>query len=100
METTVRRAILSLALEKYAPSGHMPAMTSHELLDVLLSTLVRSHGGDRRRWRLVLGRIRVHSLETHPHCNWSVAPAGSARENALIERMLDELRAVHPVIAR
>jgi hypothetical protein len=93
-------SILLSPLEKYLLAGHMAPMTRHDLLDILLSTLMRSHGGDRRRWRLALGPIQVHSLETHPHCNWSVAPAGSARENAVIERMLDDLRVVHPVISR
>ena len=73
-------------------------MTTHDLLDMLLATLVRVHGGQRRRWRAVIGAIRVHPLDTHPHCNWSIAPMGSARENAAIERLLDDLRADHPIV--
>lgn len=73
-------------------------MTAHELQDVLLSTLVRRHGGERRRWRAAMGTIRIHPLETHPHCNWSIAPSGSVRENAAIERLLDDMRGDHPIV--
>ena len=73
-------------------------MTAHDLLYLLLATLVRVHGGQRRRWRHAVGTVRLHSLDTHPHCNWSIAPMGSARENAAIERLLDDLRADHPII--
>lgn len=74
-------------------------MTPHQLTDLLISTLVRAHGGERRRWRLVIGPIRVHSLDTHPHCNWSIAPSGSARENAAVEGLLDDIRGSHPIVS-
>lgn len=73
-------------------------MSTHDLLDILLSTLVRAHGGQRRRWRSVIGAIRVHGLDTHPHCNWSISPGGTARENAVIERLLDDLRGSYPIV--
>lgn len=75
-------------------------MTAHELQDILLSTLVRLHGGERRRWRAALGPIRVHSLQTHPHCNWSLAPSGTTGENAKIERLLDDVRGRYPIVSR
>lgn len=75
-------------------------MTAHELQDILLSTLVRQHGGERRRWRAPMGPIRVHPLETHPHCNWSLAPSGTTGENARIERLLDDIRGRHPIVSR
>ncbi|ATE65633.1 hypothetical protein [Rhizorhabdus dicambivorans] len=75
-------------------------MNAHQLIDLLLSRLVRAHGGERRRWRLVIGPVRIHSVETHPHCNWSVAPSGSARETGLVERLLDEVRVSHPIVSR
>ncbi|SDF18868.1 hypothetical protein SAMN05216557_102465 [Sphingomonas carotinifaciens] len=82
-----------------APMGlTRPSMTRDDLLDILLSTLVKQVGGTRRRWRIVLGDVRVYSAETHPHCNWSLAPAGTAGENAAVERTLDDLRGRHPIV--
>lgn len=75
-------------------------MTASELQDLLLATLVRSCGGTQRRWRMALGPIRVRDPATHPHCNWSVNPSGSAGEIAAIERLLDDLRLTHPIVSR
>ncbi len=71
-------------------------MTSGMLLDLFLSTLVRQAGGNRRRWRLVVGDVRLYDPATHPHCNWSITPTGSASENDTVERIADDLRLKHP----
>ena len=73
-------------------------MTSGMLHDLFLSTLVKQAGDNRRRWRLVLGEIRLYDPATHPHCNWSVTPTGSAGENDTIERIADDLRLRHPLV--
>lgn len=73
-------------------------MTANELQDLLITALVRKAGGTRRQWRMAIGPIRLHDRATHPHCNWSVAPSGSSREIAEIERLLDDVRLSHPVI--
>lgn len=73
-------------------------MNVSELQDLIVRTLVRSFGGSPRRWRIVLGPIRLHDLATHSHCNWSVAPSGGTREVAQIERLLDTLRLDHPIV--
>ena len=73
-------------------------MKPHQLQDLIVATLVRQNGGERRRWRSALGPMRIHDLATHPHCNWSYSPAGSVRENAAIERLLDDLRGAHPIV--
>jgi hypothetical protein len=73
-------------------------MTSGALQDLFLSTLVRKAGGNRRRWRLVLGDMRVYSVATHPHCNWTVTPTGTYAENDIVERIADELRVTHPIV--
>lgn len=73
-------------------------MTAQDLADLLMAKLVREHGGGRRRWRIAIGDVRVYSLLTHPHCNWAVAPSGNVRENAAIERCVDDLREQHPVV--
>ncbi|OHT20603.1 hypothetical protein BHE75_02602 [Sphingomonas haloaromaticamans] len=74
-------------------------MTSSELQNLIVATLTRNAGGSRRRWRLVVGPVRVYSLGTHPHCNWSVAPSGSAGENAVVEDLIDTIRSAHPIVA-
>ena len=75
-------------------------MTASELQELLVSTLLRQVGGTRRQWRMAVGPVRLHDLATHPHCNWSVAPSGGAREVAAIERLLDDVRLSHPFIQR
>lgn len=74
-------------------------MTASEVQDLLVSTLARRSGGSLRRWRLVVGPVRLHDAATHPHCNWSVDPSGSAREIGAVEQLLDEVRLTHPIIA-
>ncbi|PTD26362.1 hypothetical protein CV103_04820 [Sphingomonas fennica] len=74
-------------------------MTSSELQNLIVATLTRNAGGSRRRWRLVVGPVRVYSLGTHPHCNWSVAPSGSAGENTVVEDLIDTIRSAHPIVA-
>ena len=76
------------------------AMLASDLRDLFVSTLAREAGGDRRRWRIAVGEIRLYSLATHPHCNWAVSPSGSIGEMAAVERLADLLRARHPIVTR
>lgn len=73
-------------------------MTAHELADIFIRALIRDIGGTRRRWRAVIGEVRVYSPETHPHCNWSIEPIGGAGENAAVERLADRLRGEYPIL--
>jgi hypothetical protein len=73
-------------------------MTSGALQDLFLATLVRRAGGNRRRWRLVIGDITVYATATHPHCNWALTPTGTAAENDIVERIADDLRVTHPIV--
>jgi hypothetical protein len=73
-------------------------MTSGELHDLFLSTLVREAGGTRRHWRLVVGDVKLYPVETHPHCNWTVTPNGTAAATGEVERIADMLRARHPIV--
>ena len=75
-------------------------MTVSDLRAQFVATLTRSHGGNPRRWAQALGDIRLHSLATHSHCNWSIAPSGSAAETDAIEALADTLRLHHPVVTR
>lgn len=73
-------------------------MNASRLQDLLVTRLTRAHGGTQRRWRNVVGTVKLHDRATHPHCNWSLAPAGEAGEVAAVERLLDELRLEHPIL--
>ncbi len=75
-------------------------MTASQLLDLLIAALIRKAGGSKRGWRLAVGPVRVYDPATHPHCNWSVSPMGSASENAHIERLLDDIRLTYPLVVR
>jgi hypothetical protein len=74
-------------------------MQSSQLQDLIVSKLALEHGGTKRRWRIAVGPIKLHSSATHAHCNWSVAPSGTPRENSQIERLMDDLRLAHPVVS-
>lgn len=73
-------------------------MTAADLADLFVKTLLREAGGNRRNWRAAMGKMRVYSVETHPHCNWSITPSGSALENAWIEKVADRLRGDVPIV--
>lgn len=73
-------------------------MLPADLRDLFLTLLTRRHGGSRRRWRMVVGEVKLYSRATHPHCNWSISPSGTAGENAAVEAVSDELRAAHPLV--
>ncbi|MCP3730347.1 hypothetical protein M9978_07885 [Sphingomonas sp. MG17] len=57
-------------------------------------------GGTQRRWRAVVGPIKLYGSSTHVHCNWSIAPSGTSREVAEVERLLDEVRLARPIVAQ
>jgi hypothetical protein len=85
-----------LAIRSDSDKGR--AMTASQILEDLIATLMRKSGGTKRGWRLAIGRVHVHDLATHPHCNWSVTPSGNSVQNAVIERVLDDLRLSHPIV--
>jgi len=74
-------------------------MTASELQDLIVTTLARRCGGTQRRWRTVLGPLRIHDVKTYPHCNWTVAPSGGTRELAEVERLLDSVRLEHAIVS-
>lgn len=73
-------------------------MTASDLRIAFVRALVRASGGNPRRWTQAVGEIRLHSLATHSHCNWSIAPSGAADEVDAIETLADTLRARHPIV--
>jgi hypothetical protein len=75
-------------------------VTAADLRDLFVNLLARQSGTSRRRWRIVVGDVRVYSRETHPHCNWAVYPSGTAPEVAVVERFADDLRMQYPIVSR
>lgn len=73
-------------------------MRATELQDLLVTTLLRNCGGNRRGWRIAVGAVRVRDRATHAHCNWSITPSGRYREIAEIEKLLDDVRNSHPFV--
>ena len=74
-------------------------MIASDLRDLLVTMLTRKAAGNRQRWRIVVGEVKVYSTATHAHCNWSVTPSGSLYEMAEVERFVDDLRLAHPIVA-
>lgn len=74
-------------------------MTTADLRELFIRSLVRDVGGTRGRWGTVIGQPRLYSAETHPHCNWMITPSGTSHENSQVERLADDLRQRHPIIA-
>lgn len=73
-------------------------MTAYDVREALVRMLLRAHGGQLMRWRIVVGEIRVYSISTHPHCNWRADPSGTVREVEVAERAIDLLSAQHPIV--
>lgn len=74
-------------------------MTASDLELLLIAQLVRNRGGTSQSWRRALGRITVRDAATHAHCNWEVNPAGTDRQRAAIEELLDDVRLAHSIIS-
>ena len=74
-------------------------MTASDLEQLLIARLVRERGGTSQTWRRALGKVIVRDPETHPHCNWDVAPSGTDAQRAAIERLLDDVRLEHSIVA-
>ena len=73
-------------------------MTASDLRDQFVTALVRANAGNRHHWRTVVGPVRVYSIATHSHCNWSVTPSGTVDEVAEVERIADHLRETCPIV--
>jgi hypothetical protein len=72
-------------------------LSSAELNGLLIEMLTGHAGGAPEQWRDAVGDIVVLSLETHPHCNWTVLPTGSAREIAAVDLAVELVRGDHPL---
>jgi hypothetical protein len=74
-------------------------MTASDLEQLLIARLVRERGGTSQTWQRVLGTVIVRDAETHAHCNWDVRPSGTDAQRAAIERLLDDVRLEHSIVA-
>ena len=71
-------------------------MHATQIHGLILAQLIRSVGGTRQHWRRAIGELRVHSMKTHPHCNWDVYASGSAADVRAVNEVVDEIRSIHP----
>jgi hypothetical protein len=74
-------------------------MTASDLEQLLIARLVRERGGTSQTWQRALGKIIVRDTQTHPHCNWDFRLSGTNAQRAAIERLLDEVRLEHSILA-
>ncbi len=74
-------------------------MTASDLEQLLIIRLIRERGGTSQTWRRALGKVIVRDPKTHPHCNWDFKPNGTEAQCAVIERLLDEARLEHSIVA-
>jgi hypothetical protein len=74
-------------------------MTASDLEQLTIARLVRQRGGTSQSWQRALGKLIVHDTRTHAHCNWDVRPSGTDVQRAAIERILDDLRLEHSIVA-
>lgn len=74
-------------------------MTASDLEQLLVARLIRDRGGTSQTWHRALGKVIVRDPATHPHCNWDVIPSGSDARRAAIERLLDDVRLEHSIVA-
>ncbi|WP_040715325.1 hypothetical protein [Caenibius tardaugens] len=74
-------------------------MTATDLEQMLIARLVRERGGTSQIWQRALGRVIVRDTATHAHCNWDVSLSGTDVQCAAIERLLDDVRLEHSIVA-
>ncbi|MCJ2181095.1 hypothetical protein [Novosphingobium album (ex Hu et al. 2023)] len=74
-------------------------MTASHLEQLLIARLIREKGGTSQTWRRALGKVIVRDAETHAHCNWDVRLSGTETQRAAIERLLDDVRLEHSIVA-
>ncbi len=74
-------------------------MTASDLEQLLIARLVRERGGTSQTWQRALGKVIVRDMETQAHCNWDVRLSGSDAQRDAIERLLDDARLEHSIVA-
>jgi len=74
-------------------------MTASDLEQLLIARLIRERGGNSQTWQRALGKVIVRDISTHTHCNWEVRPNGTDAQCAAIERLLDDVRLEHSIVA-
>lgn len=74
-------------------------MTASDLEQLLIARLIREKGGTSQTWQQALGKVIVCETKTHAHCNWDVRLSGTDAQRDAIERLLDDVRLEHSIVA-
>lgn len=74
-------------------------MNASDLEQLLIARLTRERGGNSQTWQRALGKVIMRDMTTHSHCNWEVRPSGTDAQRDAIERLLDDVRLEHSIIA-
>lgn len=75
------------------------SMTASDLEQLLIARLVRERGGTSQTWQRALGELIVRDTKTHSHCNWDFRLSGTDAQCDAIERLLDDVRLEHSIVA-
>lgn len=74
-------------------------MTASDLEQLLIARLIRERGGTSQTWQRALGKVIVRDQEAYAHCNWDFRLTGTDAQRAAIERLLDDVRLEHSIVA-
>jgi len=74
-------------------------LTASDLEQLLITRLVRERGGTSQIWQRALGKVIVRDTKTHPYCNWDFRLSGTDAQRAANERLLDDVRVEHSIVA-
>lgn len=74
-------------------------MTASDLGQLPTVRVIRERGGASQIWQRALGEVIVRDTKTHAHCNWELRLSGTHAQRAVIERLLDEARLEHSIVA-
>lgn len=73
--------------------------TPDELREIIVGLLADGAGGEAKRWRDVVGKVRSLALAANVRSNWSVDPRGSEGELVVVQRAVKIVRAEHPHVS-
>lgn len=69
------------------------------LEQLLTARLSCEKGATSQTWQRTLGKVIVRDAKTLAHCNWDVRLSGTDTQRAVIERLLDDIRLEHSIVA-
>lgn len=69
-----------------------------ELIVLLVTTLEGVAGGNKDRWREVLGPVEKLNVVFNPRSDWRLHPEGTPGEIDVVSRAIAIVRDVHPYL--